>query len=161
VKLTGPQLIRLRWQKNPPEKRFWEKVNKRGPNDCWLWTGATAGRGYGFLRIKGKRVQVTKFAHELFKGPVPKGMMVCHTCDNPPCVNPAHLFAGTSLDNVRDCIEKGRAAANASRLRAKDIPRIRVLDSMGETQREIARLYGVDQSTISHVLDGSTWGWVK
>tara|TARA_Y100000310_G_scaffold14352_1_gene14541 strand:- start:175 stop:714 length:540 start_codon:yes stop_codon:yes gene_type:complete len=99
------------------EERFWAKV-KKGPG-CWLWTGATRPGGYGNLftfRDKGRRNHFTS-AHraswEIHYGPIPDGLLVCHRCDNPPCVKPEHLFLGTNKDNQRDRRQKGRAIDTA------------------------------------------------
>lgn len=75
---------------------------------CWLWPGSSNPQGYGRISWKGKQRQVTHVSYEHFKGPVPKGMLVCHKCDTPACYNPDHLFLGTHLDNRRDQIKKGR-----------------------------------------------------
>jgi hypothetical protein len=93
-------------------ERFWRFVDKSG--DCWLWLGAT-NDGYGVMRIPGTRrnKRATHIAYELSFGPVPEGMMLCHHCDNPPCVRPIHLFPGTNADNQRDYVAKQRAAATA------------------------------------------------
>lgn len=88
---------------------FWSKIEKT-EDGCWIWKGASGGRqGYGSFSYKGKAYRAHRLAWSLENGPIPEGHFICHRCDNPPCVNPAHLFAGTALDNVRDMWEKGRA----------------------------------------------------
>lgn len=93
---------------NDVQSRFWQRVNVRGKNECWEWTG-TRSNGYGSIRVSGKTRKATHVSWEIANGkPFPKGMLACHRCDNPPCVNPAHLFVGTLADNARDMVEKGR-----------------------------------------------------
>ena len=94
----------------PIEVRFHD--NKYDINEitgCWEWKRATNNIGYGMFRIKqGLMRTAHRVSYELFNGPIPNGMVVCHTCDNPKCVNPDHLWAGTMLDNIRDMDSKGR-----------------------------------------------------
>lgn len=105
-----------RTQKPPTEKRFWERVNKQ-PDGCWLWTGTTNLRGYGILARNNTMQLAHRFSYELHKGVIPDGMFVCHSCDNPPCVNPDHLWLGTNADNVSDMVAKGRARGRLSKPR--------------------------------------------
>jgi len=97
---------------DPPIVRFWAKVDKSAGEDaCWLWTARTSDGGYGrFNAISTQGIQAHRYAWEQVNGPIPKGLLVCHTCDNPPCCNPAHLFLGTNTDNARDRDRKGRSA---------------------------------------------------
>lgn len=89
--------------------RFWEKVDKsKGENSCWEWTRYKDKDGYGQLRFKGRMYLAHRFSYMTYVGAIPEGMLICHKCDNPSCVNPDHLFIGTHLDNKRDCIKKGR-----------------------------------------------------
>jgi HNH endonuclease len=78
------------------------------PNGCWVWTGRVNHKGYGKTSWQGKDKRVHRIFYEHHHGPIPEGLQVCHRCDNPPCCNPDHLFAGTALDNEWDKIAKGR-----------------------------------------------------
>jgi hypothetical protein len=90
----------------PVVDRFWEKVQKG--DGCWVWSGGLIS-GYGrFVVRHGLYVRAYRFSYELANGPIPDGLFVCHRCDNPPCVNPAHLFLGTCKDNFEDMRAKGR-----------------------------------------------------
>lgn len=82
------------------------------PNDtgCWVWTGSTDGAGYGLVFVHGRNVHVHRLVYRLTRGVDPGDLHVCHSCDNPPCARPAHLFLGTAADNKRDSMKKGRAA---------------------------------------------------
>jgi len=88
------------------EERFWAKVDRRGPDECWEWRGARNGKGYGVFRIESRSIGAHRFAFGL--DAIPEGNFVCHVCDNPSCVNPAHLWTGTAKDNNRDMQAKGR-----------------------------------------------------
>ena len=81
---------------------------KKSANGCWLWLGGKDGRGYG-VAWNGKHWEKAhRLYYKIFRGPIPVGLSICHHCDNPPCINPAHLFVGTQKDNVRDAISKNR-----------------------------------------------------
>lgn len=130
------------------------------PNGCWEWAGGLGGMGYGMLRLDGANYTAHRIAWSLAMGcAIPAGMEVCHSCDYRPCVNPSHLFLGTHAENMRDAARKGRsAAAQRSRKDAKltpqDVVAIRVAEGK---QWDIARRFGVTQSTVSRIKLQRRW----
>lgn len=153
--------------------RFWKYVEKKA--GCWLWTGQKLPRGYGMLRVSGAgngAVYAHRASYALHKGE-PGNMLVCHTCDNPACVNPDHLFLGTYLDNARDKCAKGRQCKGANhyaranpelirrgerrwwntRLTFAQVQEIRRLAaSTTLLQREIGAMFGVNNRTVSSIV---------
>lgn len=89
----------------PPEERFWKSVNKT--DDCWLWTASLDKDGYGKFYVNGKHIRAHAYSFTLHTGESTTGKMVCHSCDNPTCVRPDHLWLGTSKENNHDAINKG------------------------------------------------------
>lgn len=90
--------------------RFWRKVRCAGPDECWEFVAARDRHGYGISWHDGRVMRAARIAYALANGPIPDGLLVRHTCDNPPCVNPAHLILGTQRDNILDAKERGRLA---------------------------------------------------
>lgn len=144
----------------PAVDRFWASVDRRGERECWEWTGHTVS-GYGVLYIDGKSWKAHRYSYFLAHGECPAGLDVCHSCDNPPCVNPDHLFLGSEADNMRDMREKGRSARGErhpdAKLTNEAVTAMRVLRSAGRTVRSLAAEYGVEESVASRAIAGRTW----
>jgi hypothetical protein len=154
-------------RKRPVQERFWEKVHKStDPSDCWTWLAGRNHWGYGTFGINRHSFLAHRVAWEMKNGPIPLGVCVLHRCDNRPCLNPDHLFLGTQTENVRDMDEKGRrkpprGERNASsRLKASDIPEIRLLYGKLSGPKTGER-FGVSSSTIYKVWHGEKWQWVN
>jgi HNH endonuclease len=191
------------------EERFWAKVDRRDPGECWEWKASGTLYGYGSFRREGRWVLAHRVAWELANGPIPAGLVVLHQCDNPACVNPAHLRVDTQAANMRDKVEKGRQVSgdqhwtrlrpdrrargerhgsrthpervargdrHGSRLHPESRPfgerqgrskltELKVIGIMarwlqGETQRHIAKEYGVHYVTVHEIVRGKTWAHV-
>jgi len=149
--------------------RFLEKVDIK-PGKCWEWQGATNKNGYGVLRIaKEKRnVLAHRYSLEFITGcPIPEDKDVCHTCDNPRCVNPEHLYLGDAYSNVHDMINRKRdrkafgTNVHTAKLNENKVREIRRLyEDSGWTMAMIANLYGVGRNAIASVIRRKTWKWV-
>lgn len=160
-------------------KRFWNKVRKtRG---CWIWTSAITDRGYGVFQIGDRTVRAHRYAWELSTGEDPGDLFVCHSCDNPRCVNPRHLFLGTHQDNMDDKKRKGRASRqgpikpaqgvlNGARKyperlrRGEENPKAKLTSSQAaeikssqDSLKTLADRFGVSVSAIWCVRSGKTW----
>ena len=142
-------------------ERFEMKVNKETtPEGCWLWTACTTPAGYGQIRVNGKSTQAHRIAWELANGPIPPGLDVLHHCDNPPCVNPKHLFLGTDVENQQDCVEKGRHNPNCGEDRPNAKLSIIAVQEIRESKLsayKLATKFSVSRSAIRAVLDGRNW----
>ncbi len=140
--------------------RFLDKCDrpKRG---CWEWTAYKDSEGYGRVTIGGGH---STYAHRLswrlWRGEIPRGLCICHKCDNPGCVRPDHLFLGTPKDNVHDSITKQRhrLCAPRAKLTTAQVQEIRALYSSGaETQKSLSHIFGVDRSTIGYIVRNKVW----
>ena len=142
-------------------ERFFDKVQIGADNDCWPWTGAKYIDGYGSIWYQGQNRKATRILFLIFGKFLPGELSILHKCDNPPCMNPRHLFTGTRADNCRDMGRKGRASRGSeqwnSKLKEEDIPRIRALRAKGKFYKEIAVKFNVHPVTIGDIFRSTTW----
>lgn len=165
--------VAMTWTNNTPE-HFWANVGVTHEDTCWEWKLWRDKDGYGHVRWNKKGVLAHRKAWELARGSIPDGLCVLHSCDNPPCCNPAHLHLGTNVENTRESVEKGRRATgnrNGSRRHPERLvrrfgdtnPAAKVVDSTiaairaayvpGRVrQKDLARQFGVSQSYVSLVV---------
>jgi len=153
------------------KQRFWQRVSISSPDACWDWNGPRQPHGYGLFHIASmqRNVGTHRISYVIAHGDIPNGMCVCHSCDNPSCVNPAHLWVGTQAQNVVDRKLKGRNGASRGESSPKailtevDVIEIRRRAAAGRwgIQAQLAREYGVDPMTIRDIVVGRNWKHVK
>jgi len=145
-------------------ERFNKKYAVNPDTACWLWTGGLLRGGYGSFQFAPRPNRLGCSAHRaswlIHRGHIPLGMKVCHQCDTPSCVNPAHLFLGTQADNMRDCANKGRTSKTPKNtvLTADDVRQIRraYTGQYGELRR-LAKQYKVNAMSIFRIVHGQSW----
>lgn len=171
-RLALPARLSLYTDKNGPAPSHAPELGR-----CWLWKLQPNARGYGYVEHGGKTFRAHRLAYQLSTGIDPGNLKVCHRCDNPLCVNPAHLFLGTQADNVRDrdakqrtargdrsgaalrpeCIQHGESKPNA-KLTADDIGNLIAAAARGtESKRAIARRFGISSTQCRRILGGKAW----
>lgn len=146
--------------------RFWSKVDRRGPDECWLWLAGTFRDGYGCFKLggrNGRSVGAHRIAYEMSVGPIASGLFVCHRCDVPGCCNPAHLWLGTPSDNIADKVSKGRSHRlpgelhSMAKLTDLEVIRMRELRSDGWGVRRLASAFGIGKSQAWRIVRGASW----
>ena len=187
IKVPQNQKNRKRWcsKKCLAQGRYWEnkspeeQLNKLRDifdrevikqDDCWLWNGRINNQGYGIVWFggqEGRHIGAHRASWLLHRGEIPKNMFICHTCDNPICTNPDHLFIGDPLINSRDRANKGRnrdqlgAKNNMAKLNENKVIEIRKLLNIHISITSIAKLYNVNWHTIKDIKSGKNWSHIK
>jgi HNH endonuclease len=144
------------------EEDFYSHFQPEPNSGCWLWTSGTGSHGYGVFALRGESHTAHTFSYRLHHGEIPKGMYVLHKCDVRLCVNPDHLSAGTQKQNIREAVERNRIKRGenspAAKLTESDIRAIR---SLPLKRREVAKIFGVSQPTITAIVRRREWSHVK
>ena len=145
--------------------RFWSHVNKSG--ECWTWNMSHDGHGYGHFCVNAKIERAHRVSYAITYGRIPESLEICHKCDNPGCVRPDHLFAGTHSDNMQDCAQKGHNMLQRhpelrygerhplAKLTESDVKTIRQFSDLGSTL--LARRFHISRWMIRRILSGLAW----
>lgn len=161
---------------NPSEKEYLLEAKKHFMShvqipddlkDCWIWTGAKSEDGYGWFGMHRKTRMAHRVSYELFVDEIPDNLFVCHSCDNPGCVNPAHLWLGTNQDNMNDMISKNRQVnvkgekVGTHKLTEREVSKIKERLEQGYYLKDIAKEFYVCKQTISNIKNNIYWKHVK
>ena len=146
-------------------KRFWSKVDKRGPDDCWPWTAAVDTSGYGKVWTPRGPTRAPRMAFAILAGVMPNSSQhVLHSCDNRLCVNPSHLSLGTNAENMRQMAFRDRSTYGERSARAKlteaTVRIMRHQYASGSTLNELVTVHDVSQTTVRYAVSGITWARV-
>lgn len=153
----------------PVAEPFSVKYEIAPATGCWVWKGAKDRWGYGVARAPGRVwMRAHRFSYEIHHGVVPDGKMVCHHCDNPPCVNPDHLYAGDQKSNMNDMVRRGRQATPEmkgsknpnAKLDEEAVREIRRLHQNGATNVAIGKMFGVTHQMVSLIVRGKKWSHI-
>lgn len=153
--------------RKPLAERFWAKVQKGGPDECWPWTGGTSLSGYGRIGRGGRDgadVQASRVAWELTNGSIPDGLFCLHICDCPGCCNPRHIFLGTNQDNMDDKVRKGRQnrgeTSPVAKLTEDDVRAIRRRREEGISFAKLAREFGISVMQAHRIVNRVRWAHI-
>jgi|ERR1051326_4475122 hypothetical protein len=152
-------------------EEFWKSYTV-AENGCWIWNKRLSARGYGRVKMAGagKTTHAHRVAFILTKGEIPNGMRACHKCDNPPCINPDHIFLGTAWDNTQDMLRKGRhwvhcgESHGMSKLTAESVKRARIAYATNHSLalvKQLANKFNVHVRVLQKAIKGDTWKHVE
>ena len=147
--------------------RFWSKIKRGGPDECWEWQAHINKDGYGMISVDGVVERSHRMSWKLTNGDIPKVMCILHSCDNPRCCNPSHLFLGTQKDNVADMVSKNRHRGSpgiknpSAKLTEDEVGQIRRLrNETPLTLHEIGEMYDVSFSLVSQICKRKAWNHI-
>jgi hypothetical protein len=147
------------------QERIEAKVLRIPEAGCWVWMGSTQVRGYGEIISNNRKHLAHRASYEAFVGKIPKGMYVCHACDNVACVNPNHLFLGTQKQNLQDMVNKGRSTRGVknpmAKLTEEQVKEIKQGFAEGKTDMELAKQFNMSRQGINGIRKGKLWSYVN
>lgn len=153
----------LRLSDEQVREKLLANIRKNEVCGCWNWLGNCQNNGYGRLKFRNVRSLAHRVSWQVFRGEIPKGMCILHSCDNPRCVNPDHLFLGTKDDNNQDMIEKGRdrkvcgEKSPKAKLTVGQVRELRRLYLEGVKIYQLAPIFGINRSSIGAIVRRKTW----
>lgn len=140
-------------------RNFYKNTTRKG--SCWIWNGLPGSDGYGKTKYMGRTARAHRVSYQIAHGPIGEGLCVCHRCDTAMCINPEHLFLGTSKENTQDASAKGRLSCGErhvfSRLTVGKVLQIRDLHKRGVGLSEIGRRFDIHHSTVWHIVNRRAW----
>lgn len=148
----GGNLVAKKSYVRDPRNRILENILE--VQGCWVWTKTVNDQGYGLMTVEGKRWRCSRFSYTVFIGEIPKGQVIRHTCDNPPCCNPEHLIPGTHSDNTKDMVRRGRHGLQKLDETSADYIRE---NPEGLPVRDLMDRFEVSEATIYDIRKGRTW----
>ena len=147
------------------KERIEAKVLRIPEAGCWVWMGSTQVRGYGEIISNNRKHLAHRASYEAFVGKIPKGMYVCHACDNVACVNPNHLFLGTQKQNLQDMANKGRSTRGVknpmAKLTEEQVKEIKQGFAVGKTDVELSMQFNISRSTIYGIRNRRLWSYIN
>lgn len=152
---------RLGRPETPLYVRFTNNYEIDRISGCWEWTSNKCRDGYGKTSIRSKEIRAHRASWIMYCGPIPDGLCVCHTCDNPGCVNPGHLFLGTVGENNSDRSRKGRSVSGNVRFSQEDVISMRKMHASGMSYSAIGRLFGTCAQTVRRIVLRITWSKIN
>lgn len=144
-------------------ERFESKIMPEPNTGCWIWMDFLSYKGYGQFWVNGKFNKAHRFSYELYKSEIPVHKLVCHSCDNPSCVNPDYLFIGTNQDNMNDRNNKNRQAIGEKIKKKLTIEKVRLIKQSlknGVSEKELSLSFGVSQGNINYIKNNKIWSHV-
>jgi hypothetical protein len=142
------------------QQAFWSRVEKREPTECWLWRGTTT-EGYGRFYFNNRAFVAHRISYQIAYGDIAPGLLVCHKCDNRPCVNPYHLFVGSPRQNSMDMVSKNRQTWGernpSAKLTTEQVLEIRNLNKDTINKSAVARQYGISRKMLRNILSHVNW----